>query len=119
MKYGRLDAYRVSDLDEDQSQMLGAFFAEVDERLQIPIPTGNDSVPGPTNFILIDPKVGKAMTRLGGELNAVDRMPARPARARHTCDGSRVALRDGMGRTHPPGPGDRAYRGRDQCGSPW
>ena len=77
MKYGRLAGFRVSDLDENQSQVLATFFDEVDERLNIPIPTGSDSVPGPTNFLLIDPKVGQAITRLGTELNAVEEIPLR------------------------------------------
>ena len=78
MKYGRLDAFRVSDLDEDQSQMLATYFAEVDEKLNIPVPTGDDSVPGPLNFLLIDPKVGGAMTRLGADLTSAWKDPAAP-----------------------------------------
>ncbi len=77
MKYGRLEAFRVSDLDDDQRRMLATFFAEVDGRLNIPTPTGSDAVPGATNFLLIDPKVGNAMTRLGTELNAVEKISLR------------------------------------------
>lgn len=77
MKYGRLDAFRVSDLDDDQSQMLATYFAEVDEKLKISVPRGDDSVPGPLNFLLIDPKVGGNMTRLGADLTSAGKIPPR------------------------------------------
>jgi 4-carboxymuconolactone decarboxylase len=77
VKYGRLDAFRVSDLDDDQSQMLATYFAEVDEKLNISVPTGNDLVSGPLNLLLIDPKVGGGMTRLGAGLISPGKIPPR------------------------------------------
>ena len=77
MKYGRLDAFRVSDLDDAQIQMLTTYFADVDENLNISVPTGTDSVPGPLNFLLIDPKIGREMTRLGADLTSAGKIPPR------------------------------------------